>query len=139
MFGLKLVRENGKEIVDRWPAQKVTYDNIPFKSKMERNVYCFFKHLCNIYPDAIFSIKYEPERFRFPKNNYGCPSYTPDFKVNTACGNFYIEVKGFWERYDALKIKLLKRDYPHIKLYTIDSKNYSRLKKLYSKKTPQWL
>lgn len=127
-----------RKLAERYPAEEVTYKNTHFKSKMEKNVYCFLSWLIEKYPDSFYSVRYEPERFHFKKNKWGCTSYVPDFKFNTACGMYYFEVKGFWEQRDGVKISLMKRDYPWLKMYYVDSKNYKKMKELYAKKVPGW-
>jgi hypothetical protein len=124
--------------VDRYPANKGYRDGISFDSTMEYNVYLFLSYLIDKYPDAFFSVKRAPERFHFRPNKWGVTAYVPDFKFNTACGLFYFEVKGFWEMRDGIKIKLMERDYPWIKMRYVDRSNYKNMKKLYSKYIPKW-
>jgi hypothetical protein len=119
---------NSANVAERYPANRRVRGGIEFKSTMEYNVWLWLQWCLDNNP-AFFSVKYEPERFHFRPNKWHCSSYVPDFKVITRKGMYYIEVKGFMDFFDRVKLTLMKRDYPYIKMRVFDRKRYQEMKK----------
>jgi biotin operon repressor len=111
------------------------------------------------------SPEYEPETFSFTEHvppKGAALSYTPDFRVKKGKKKYWIEIKGNWLRgSDKTKLRRFKKFYPEeFKKFIaiVSSKNtktakffledlglsdsqvleYNELKKLYSKKIPNW-
>lgn len=81
------------------------------------------------------NIAYEYEKYRFTlKNNDRYITYTPDFK----CGDIFYEVKGWWNEKSLLIKRLMKEQYPDIKIKYINEKEYFSIKKLFFIKIPAW-
>jgi hypothetical protein len=110
---------------------------IYFKSKMEANVYRFYKYKSRRHK-RIINVAYEPELFMFKSNPYGIRGYKPDIKIDHYKGSFYIEVKGVVDLDCRRKAYLLKRDYPWVKLCFITPSKYELIKRHYSHLIPNW-
>ena len=102
-------------------------NNEYFRSTWEANYARILKYLGIGY-------EYEPEIIWLKREDGSEISYRPDFKI----GNLYIEVKGFWYDDAKEKIKILKEQYPNLKLVIIDIKQYNRLMKVYKSKIKEW-
>lgn len=95
---------------------------------MESVVYEWLRLLVLSEPQTFFSVKYEPELFKFRPNRYGCTAYVPDFKLITKRGIRYIEVKGYMDFFDDVKIKLFKKNYPWVRIRVIRPKDMDFIK-----------
>jgi len=112
-------------------------DGIYFKSRMEANVYYYYKYLQKRY-NRIHKVEYEPEIFFFNSNSLGVRAYIPDFKITTSKGVYYIEVKGSMSDTDIKKDRLFSKDYKGLILYYILPRSYKIIKRLYADKIKEW-
>lgn len=102
-------------------------NNQYFRSTWEANYARILKYLNVEY-------QFEPDIIWLKRPNGTEISYRPDFKV----GDLYIEIKGYWYGDAVEKMKMLKEQYPEIKVKVIDAKTYNRLVKFYKKKIQWW-
>lgn len=102
-------------------------DNQYFRSTWEANYARILKYLNVEY-------QFEPEIIWLKKLDGSEISYRPDFKV----GDLYIEIKGYWHEDAIEKMKMLKEQYPDIKLVIIELDKYNQLKKTYKSKVKVW-
>jgi hypothetical protein len=102
-----------------------------FRSSWEANFARYLNYLKD--NNDIFDWLYEEDRFEFIEIKRGIRSYMPDFKVWNTKNSipYYYEVKGWMDDSSKIKIKLMKKYYPEIKLIIIDEKKYKIIKNLY--------
>ena len=110
---------------------------IYFKSKMEANVYRFYKYTQKRY-NRFHKVEYEPEIFFFNSNRYGIRAYIPDIKITSPAGVRYIEVKGYVSSSTIKKDRLFSEDYSGLKLYYILPPTYKVIERLYASKIKDW-
>jgi hypothetical protein len=109
---------------------------IAMRSSWEFNYAHFLNKL--VLDGKIKSWEYEAKSFKFPKLIFGCRTYTPDFLVIKNDDTIiYHEVKGWMDEKSILKIKLMKKYFPKVKLKIIDEMKYKAIEK--NKNTiPNW-
>ena len=70
---------------------------------------------------------HEPTTFWFEKIKRGVRSYKPDFKViRSKERQYYVEVKGYYDKKSLTKIKRFKLYYPEHTIYLIDKKWFTK-------------
>ena len=112
---------------------------IEFRSKMEANVYRFYKYLELTH--GKIKVRYEPRLFTFPldsDNRFGIRGYVPDLEVISDSGVWYIEVKGSLSDKDREKFRLLSTHYPRVKLFVIFPEQYNLIRKNYASLISGW-
>ena len=97
-----------------------------YRSRMEANYGAYLEFLRK--RGEILAWEHEPETFWFPVKR-GCVSYLPDFRVRTAKGIEYHEVKGWMDPKSKTKLRRMARFHPAVKLVLIDTKAYRALKR----------
>lgn len=101
---------------------------IPMRSSWELNYAHYLNKLQN--DDKIIMWEYEVDVFRFPELRLGVKVYTPDFKVFYKDGKIiYHEVKGWMDIKSKIKLRLMKKYYPLIKIKLIDKDKYMAIEK----------
>lgn len=89
-------------------GKRADCDNLFFRSKWESNCFRFLRT-----QKDIIKIEYEPIDFSFTDwHKKGTVSYTPDFRVETKKGYYWLEVKGYLKRVDKTKLRRFKKYYP---------------------------
>lgn len=78
--------------------------------------------------------RYEPKTFYF--QNSEVVSYMPDFYLPEY--DLWVEVKGWMDEKSQKKLKAFGEEYPHEKLYLLDSFIYREVEKEYENKIPHW-
>lgn len=115
--------------------------DIVARSKMEANVYRFYKYkerLNNANPHyGKMKISHESEIIPFPKAS-GIGWYIPDIILETGNTKLYIEVKGVftertWQIHEAIKTY-----YPRLTLGYITPTTYKSIWRDYANKVPNW-
>jgi transcription elongation factor Elf1 len=108
-------------------GKRADLDNQYFRSTWEANYARILRYLNVEY-------QFEPDIIWLKRQDGSEISYRPDFKV----GDLYIEIKGYWYEDAVEKMKMLKEQYPEIKVKVITSKIYNKLVKFYKKKIESW-
>lgn len=106
------------------------------RSSWEANIYRYLLHLKKI--GKILGHRYEKETFIFYGENERPYSYTPDFKVKTIKGIYYLEVKGCMTEMDLAKILRMKKHYPDTVVKFITETEYKEIRSKYAKFIPKW-
>lgn len=90
------------------------------RSRWEANLVFYFEYLKN--QGLIKSWAYETEIFWFAGIKRGTNNYKPDFKITENDGSFYfIEVKGYFTKKDAVKLARMKKYHPEIRMKVLSS------------------
>jgi hypothetical protein len=101
---------------------------IAMRSSWELNYAHFLNKM--VLDKKIKSWEYEAKSFKFPELVFGCRTYTPDFLViNNDDKIIYHEVKGWMDKKSILKLKLMKKHFPEVKLKIIDELKYKKIEK----------
>jgi len=112
---------------------------IEFRSKMEANVYRFYKYLEK--ERGRIKVEYEPKLFTFPSggdNRFNINGYIPDLEITSDHGVLYIEVKGSLSDKDREKTRLISKYHPGIKIFFVFPEQYRDIQKCYAKYIPNW-
>lgn len=83
------------------------------RSRWEANV-------ARILKEIGVSYIYEKKHFKLTKSDDSTTYYTPDFQINS----WFFEVKGWWTPIAKEKFVLMKEQYPEVRIYVIDEKEY---------------
>jgi hypothetical protein len=67
---------------------------------------------------AVLAWAYEPEIFTFPVAR-GCREYRPDFHVWTPAGDYFEEVKGYWDAKSKTRLRRMRQYYPAVRIEVI--------------------
>lgn len=79
---------------------------------------------------AIKSWSFEEDTFDFVGIRRGTRSYTPDFKITENDSSIvYHEVKGYMDGKSKVKLKRMKKYYPHIRIVLIQNKEMMEIKR----------
>lgn len=99
-----------------------------FRSRWEANYARYLEWLK--LRGEILEWEHEPETFWFEAIRRGTRSYLPDFRVTERNGRKdYHEVKGYMDAKSVVKIKRMKKYYPHVRMIVIDGKAYKAIAK----------
>jgi len=112
---------------------------IEFRSKMEANVYRFYKWL--ELQGGKIKVSYEPRLFTFPldsDNRFGIRGYIPDLEITSDEGIWFIEVKGQMDDTSREKARLFSKNYPGLTLYFIFPKQYEKIRQNYAHLIKNW-
>lgn len=118
-----------------YPDSKKYY----MKSLWEINYGHYLQHLKN--RGKIKEWEYEPELFRFPKEDYdaGPFLYKPDFRITRNDGtHVWHEVKGWMNKASEKKTKRFRKHYPDEELVIIDGTWFSKHTKRLRSLIPSW-
>ncbi len=88
-----------------------------FKSQVEKRWACYLESLLKL--GAIDSWEYEPRKFEFGERWRTRKQYTPDFLIKEDGEENYHEVKTSLRQVDILRFRLLKADFPEVKIALI--------------------
>ena len=78
--------------------------------------------------------QFEPDTFPLRKTDELIIHYIPDFKV----GDWYIEVKGWWNEKALLTKKLMAEQYPEIQIFYLGEDEYNQIQHIYKEKINGW-
>lgn len=99
-----------------------------FRSKWEANYARYLAFLLK--KGNILSWQYEPKTFWFEKIRRGVRSYTPDFLVRNASGDYHWhEVKGWLDAKSKTKLKRMAKYYPNESVILIQASDYKEISK----------
>lgn len=115
--------------------------DIVARSKMEANVYRFYKYKeakNNANPNsAKMYVNHESEIIPFPKSS-GVGWYIPDIILTTGTTKLYIEVKGVFTQRTRQIHKAIKTYYPRLMLGYITPETYRLIWRDHADKIPNW-
>lgn len=126
----KLVRvrhlaNRGNIYSSRKVGKREDLDGQFFRSSWEANYARYLNLLLR--NGKILQWEYEEDTFWFEKIRRGVRSYTPDFKVTTEGGVYYVEIKGWMDPRSKTKIKRMAKYHPSIDLRVVAQKEYKAL------------
>jgi hypothetical protein len=106
-----------------------------YKSKWEMNYAHYLQWLKERH--EIIDWEYEPETFWFEGIRRGVTNYKPDFRITSATGIEFHEVKGYMDPKSKTKLARMKKYHPNVRMVLIDRDQMSSLKQ-YAGMIPGW-
>lgn len=102
------------------------------RSRWEANLVFYFEFLKN--KGSIKNWLYESKTFWFEGIKRGTNNYKPDFKIIENDGSeYFIEVKGYFTKKDAVKLKRMAKYHPHVRLKLLSNdKGFEQIHKNFS-------
>jgi len=94
------------------------------RSRWEANVARWLNELKR--RGEIVDWKYEDREFQFPVKR-GTRFYKPDFRVEEAGSEYFIEVKGFLAAKDVTALQRMRKYHPEVTVLLLDKKRYAEL------------
>lgn len=96
------------------------------RSRWEANLCAYYEFLKN--NGSIKEWEYEKETFWFEGILRGTNNYKPDFRITRMDDTMYrIEVKGYWEKKDTVKMNRMKKYHPSIQMKYIQENEYKEI------------
>lgn len=96
------------------------------RSRWEANLCAYYEFLKN--NGSIKEWEYEKEVFWFEGLKRGTTNYKPDFRITRNDGSQYrVEVKGYWEKKDTVKMNRMKKYHPEIVMKYIQENEYKAI------------
>lgn len=109
----------------------------PVRSKMEANVWRFFKYIK--FKHGKIDVEYEPEIFQlYDPSTKGVVWYIPDFKISSATHTHYVEVKGVMDERAIKKARLFEQNYSGLRLLFITPEKYKLIEEIYRPFIKNW-
>jgi len=96
------------------------------RSRWEANLCAYYEFLKQ--KGSIKDWDYEKETFWFEGILRGTNNYKPDFKITrTDESEYRVEVKGYWEKKDTVKMNRMKKYHPNIQMKYIQENEYKEI------------
>jgi len=96
------------------------------RSRWEANLCAYYEFLKN--NGSIKEWEYEKETFWFEGLKRGTTNYKPDFRITRNDDSQYrVEVKGYWEKKDTVKMNRMKKYHPDVQMKYIQENEYKAI------------
>ena len=107
-----------------------------FRSKAEANAARYLQWMTE--REEIDGWEHEPKTFWFDASKRGVRSYLPDFLVRQLAGDYYVEVKGYWDAKSRTKLKRMAKYYPNVTVEVWDAKRMAGLNRTVGALISDW-
>lgn len=135
---MKMLEEGIIGVRSRSLVEEVTVGGKTFtiKSSWEYDIALYLEYLKE--NGLITEWLYEPKKFVFKYNTLGVRTYKPDFSVTRGDRVYYLEVKGWQDKKYEIKRKLMREEFPDIKLIYILKEQYFAIEHKHACELPGW-